>query len=101
MPRWLESLVAFFKEKPVAYPKSVQVACDPNPPADEVSAYHFTLDGGAPVSSPTPQVTISVPAAGLHTFAVRAENLEGLSDPATLTKNFPAKPGKPINLRIL
>lgn len=101
MPHWLQFFVDFFtKEKPVPFPVLVTVSCDPNPASDAVTAYHFTQDGGARTSSPTPSVSMSVAAAGSHVFAVVAENQWGDSLPLSATVNInPA--GKPTNIKIV
>lgn len=104
MPRWISWLVRVLspqqKEKPVTFPVTVIVSCDPNPPADGVTSYTFTMDGGGAKTSPTPSVSMSVPAAGTHVFTVVATNVWGDSDPLTASVNInPA--GKPTNIKIV
>ena len=81
------------------FPRNVQVAVDPNPPADNVSAYNFYLDGSLASSGPSPSAVVSLPNAGSHVLGVSASNVWGESSQVQL-QVIAAVPGVPTNIRV-
>jgi len=80
-------------------PITKTVAWDANAPADAVTNYVVRLDAaivGSPVGT-TQLVTFT--SLGTHTITVVAQNLWGLSSPATLVVNVIA-PNAPANIRL-
>ena len=80
-------------------PATKTLAWDANAASDGVTNYVVALDAttvGSPTGTTQP---ITFTTAGSHTLTLRAQNVWGLSPPATLVVNV-VVPGTPANLRL-